>query len=67
MTSAAEFSVKELLSGIPTVDRAIVIFPADGLESSVRWVGMTAEQVASTLYQVADEVLRQRVPLRERH
>ncbi len=63
----AEHNVRVLLNTVPAVDRAIVVFPADGIESSVRWVGMTAEQVASTLYQVADEVLRQRVPIRERH
>lgn len=62
-----EHNVRVLLDTIPASEKAIVVFPADDSEFCVRWVNMTPEQVASALYQVADEVLRQRVPLRERH
>ena len=50
-----------LKDGIPDdVDRAIAIYP-DGTDSKTvcRWYGMTREQVASHLYQIADEIVNQ--------
>ena len=58
-----EFEALKLIDGIADWDRAIVIFPR-GEQSSCRFVGMTAEQCAEMLYRVADEVVRQRVPLK---
>ena len=53
-----------MIEGISQWDVAIVIFPS-GDQSGCRWLGMSAEQVAVTLYKVADEILLQRVPLKQ--
>ena len=52
-----------MIEGCPEWDRCIILFPA-GKQTSMRWRGMSAEKVAVTLYHMADEVLRQRVPLK---
>lgn len=45
--------------------RAVLIFhDADG-KTKVKWIGLLATDVASLLYEMADEVLRQRVPLEQ--
>lgn len=41
--------------------RAILIFPRDA-KTAITWYGMTAAQVAETLYAMADEVVDQRLP-----
>lgn len=51
-----------MIDGISGWDRGIVIFPA-GKESGCRFIGMTAEDCALMLYRVADEIVRQRIPL----
>jgi len=43
------------------LDRAIAIYP-EGDRTVCRWFGMTREQVASHLYQVADEIVNQLPP-----
>jgi hypothetical protein len=40
------------------MDRAIAIYP-EGDRTVCRWFGMTREQVASHLYQIADEIVNQ--------
>lgn len=58
----------ELIAEAPAdTDRAILIYPSGPGErqTAIRWYGMNAEQVAMTLYNLADEVLRQRVPLKK--
>ena len=52
-----------MIEGITGWDRAIVIYPV-GIQSGCRFLGMTAEQTAETLYRVADEIVRQRIPLK---
>jgi hypothetical protein len=39
-------------------DRAIIIYP-DGEKTACVWFGMTREQVANHLYQIADEIVNQ--------
>lgn len=54
----------QILAAIPgDADRVIVIYPCADGQSACRWFGMSAEQVASTLYQMADGVVEQRLPL----
>jgi len=58
-----ESEAAQMIDGIDKWDRCIVIFPV-GQQSGCRFLGMTAEQTAETLYRVADEIVRQRVPLK---
>jgi len=58
-------SLAIVLGDIPrNVDRLIVLYPCSEGQTACRWFGMSAEQVASTLYQMADGVVEQRVPLK---
>lgn len=41
----------------PDTDRCIVIYPSGG-KTSCAWIGLTKEQVASHLYQIADEIVK---------
>lgn len=51
-----------LLSKVPaSSDRVIVIYPT-GKETAVQWIGMTSEQVAELLYQMADEIVDRKIP-----
>jgi len=58
--AVSEITSSQILkAGIPeTVDRAIAIYP-EGDKTVCRWFGMTKEQVASHLYQIADEIVNQ--------
>jgi hypothetical protein len=47
-------------------DRVIIIYPSVPGESACRWFGMSAEGVAETLYQVADSIVDQRIPMKAR-
>lgn len=58
-----ESEAARMIEGIAEWDRCLVIFPV-GDQSGLRWLGMSAEQAAETLYRVADELVRQHVPLR---
>jgi hypothetical protein len=58
-----EDEAARMIEGIGERDRCLVIFPV-GDQSGLRWLGMSAEQAAETLYRVADELVRQHVPLR---
>lgn len=58
-----EDEAARMIEGIGDWDRAIVIYPA-GQQSGVRFLGMSAEQAAMMLYHVADELVRQMVPLK---
>lgn len=51
-----------LLAHVPaTATQAIAIYPdTDGLHAC-RWVGMTAEQATSVLYQMADAIVAQKI------
>ena len=60
-----ESEAAQMIEGIAEWDRCIVIFPK-GVQSGCRFLGMTAEQTAETLYRVADEIVRQRIPLKPR-
>ena len=60
-----ESEAAKMIEGIIGWDRAIVIYPV-GTQSGCRFLGMTAEQTAETLYRVADEIVRQRIPLKPR-
>ena len=60
-----ESEAARMIEGISEWDRAIVVYPA-GTESGVRFIGMSAEQAAEMLYRVADEIVRQRIPLKTR-
>jgi hypothetical protein len=52
-------SAQRLKDGIPDdVERAIAIYPS-GDHTACKWFGMTKEQVASHLYQIADEIVNQ--------
>lgn len=54
--------IYRLLAKVPAdADRAVVIFP-EGKQTAVQWIGMTAEQVAELLYQMADEIVDRRIP-----
>lgn len=56
-----------VLRDIPRdADRLIVLYPTSDGQTACRWFGMSAEQVAMTLYQLADGVVEQRLPLRPR-
>ena len=64
----ADMTDAEMLAEIwgnipPDADRIIVIYPCAGQQSACRWFGMTPEGVAKTLYQMADGVVTQRIPL----
>lgn len=60
--------VQETLASLPAdIDRIIVIYPTGKGTSACRWFGMSAEGVAETLYSVADSVVDQRIPMKERH
>ena len=52
-----------MIDGIAEWDRCIVVYPS-GKQSGVRYLGMTAEQAAMMLYHAADELVRQRIPLK---
>jgi len=43
-------------------DRAIFIWPSEDGKTACAWVGMDREQVANTLYQIADEIVKQLPP-----
>ena len=58
-----EAEVRRMLRGVPTTDRAIVIFP-QGSEAGCRWLGYSAEEVANHLYQIADALVEHRIPPR---
>ncbi|MCM2311389.1 MAG: hypothetical protein NDI84_08300 [Steroidobacteraceae bacterium] len=60
--SAAE--VAQALADIPAdADRVIVIYPTGkGGEYACRWAGISAEQAASCLYQMADFIVDQKIP-----
>lgn len=60
-----ESEAARMIEGISDWDRAIVIYPA-GVQSGVRFIGLSAEDAALMLYHVADELVRQRVPLKTR-
>ena len=60
-----ESEAARMIEGIGEWDRAIVIYPA-GRESGVRFIGLSAEQTAEMLYRVADEIVRQKIPLKTR-
>lgn len=58
--------VLDMLADIPPgTERALVAYPTPDGYWAVRWVGVTAEQAASLLYQMADGVVDQRIPPRE--
>lgn len=44
------------------MDRCIVIYP-EGDKTAIDWIGLSADQVVRTLYNLADDVLRKRVPV----
>ena len=58
-----ETEAARMIEGIVGWERCIVIYPS-GDQSGIRFIGMSAEQAARFLYHAADEVLRQRVPLK---
>ena len=60
-----ESEAARMIEGIAEWDRAIVVFPK-GSQSGCRFLGMSAEQTAETLYQVADAIVAQLVPLKTR-
>ena len=51
-----ESEAARMIEGIAEWDRAIVIYPA-GKKSGVRFLGMSREQTAEMLYQVADAMV----------
>jgi hypothetical protein len=53
----------QLLAAVPAqADQAIAIFPgSDGLWRC-KWIGLTDQQAASVLYQMADGVVDQKIP-----
>lgn len=56
---------ERLLATVPLdSDRCVVIFPAEDGQTAIRWHGITAKQLAEILYQCADGVVEQRVPLK---
>ena len=54
-----------LLAAVPPkADRAIVIYPVEGGQWACQWIGLSAQQAASVLSQMADGVVDQRLALR---
>ncbi|MGY3265813.1 hypothetical protein [Lysobacter sp. HA35] len=56
-------NVLDMLADMPRgTERAVVIYPTRDGNWAVRWVGVTAEQAATLLYQVADATVDQEDP-----
>lgn len=54
----------QLLAKVPPkAVHALVVFIDDDGVTCVRWMGYSPEAAAMTLYAMADEIIRQRVPL----
>jgi hypothetical protein len=58
-----EDEAARMIAGISEWDRGLTIFPK-GTEWGLRYFGMEPEIAAMVLYRVADELVRQRIPLR---
>ena len=58
-----EDEARQMIAGLDGWDRAVTIFPK-GTGWGLRYFGMDAETAAMVLYRVADELVRQRIPLR---
>ena len=58
-----ESEAARMIEGIAEWDRALIIFPR-GSEWGLRFYGMEPEIAAMVLYRVADELIRQRIPLK---
>ena len=53
-----------LKAGVPsTVDRAIFIYPTPDDQTACRWFGLSKQQVASHLYQIADQIVAELPPV----
>lgn len=59
--SEHEREVAAMLAEIKA-DCAIVVYPV-GKQSGCKWYGLSPERCAEMLYAVADEIVRQRIPL----
>jgi hypothetical protein len=58
-----EEAVRLLLARAEGADRVVLLYPR-GDQTACAWYGMSAEQAAEHLYQCADEIVRQCVPLK---
>jgi hypothetical protein len=56
-------AVRLLLARAEGADRVVLLYPR-GDQTACSWYGMSAEQAVEHLYQCADEILRQCVPLK---
>jgi hypothetical protein len=52
----------ELALSVTDANEGVLIYPTKNGEWAVRWVGLTPEQAASILYQMADGIVDQRIP-----
>jgi hypothetical protein len=58
--------VLDMLADMPRgTERCVVIYPTHDGHWAVRWTGVTTEQAASLLYQVADATVDQKIPPRK--
>lgn len=55
-------NLAQLVASITSAEEGVVIYPTKDGQWACRYIGLTHEQAASVLYQMADGVVDQKIP-----